>query len=213
MSERPPAPAEVLRAIARLESLDSTLAALPGLTLLRARGLLQAAALALEAPGSSAPPSRAARDAGTGPGPTVHRAARELRVFSDGASRGNPGPAGAGAVLALASGEVVERLGLFLGTQTNNHAEYMGAILGLRRARALGADEVELVADSQLLIRQLAGRYRVRSDGLRPLYEEARALLAGFRRHTLTHLPREENREADAMSNRAIDERLDGEPV
>jgi ribonuclease HI len=212
MSGPKPAPAEVLRAIARLESLDSTLEALPGLTLRRARGLLQAAADAFEA-GSSSAPGRPSPAAGPGPAPEVHRPARELRVFSDGASRGNPGPAGAGAVLALPSGEVVERLGLFLGTQTNNHAEYMGAILGLRRARALGADEVALVADSQLLIRQLAGRYQVKSAGLRPLYEEARGLLAGFRRHTLTHLPREENREADAMSNRAIDERLDGEPV
>lgn len=140
-------------------------------------------------------------------------ALRTLCVFSDGASRGNPGPAGAGAVLTLPTGEVVERLGLFLGSQTNNHAEYMGAILGLKRARALGADEVELVADSQLLIRQLAGRYRVKSATLRPLFEEARALLALFRHHRLRHLPREENQEADAMSNRAIDERLDGRPV
>ncbi|HXX31371.1 MAG TPA: ribonuclease HI family protein [Myxococcaceae bacterium] len=145
--------------------------------------------------------------------PSLLRRARTLRVFSDGAARGNPGPAGAGAVLALPSGEVVERLGLYLGRQTNNHAEYMGAILGLKRARALGADEVELVTDSQLLIRQLAGQYRVRSPTLRPLYEEAHALLEAFQRHLLTHVPREENREADVMSNRAIDERLVGTPL
>jgi ribonuclease HI len=137
----------------------------------------------------------------------------ELLVFSDGASRGNPGLAGAGAVLVRASGHVVERLGLFLGTQTNNHAEYMGAILGLRRARALGVEEVELVADSQLLIRQLAGRYRVKSPTLRPLYEEAKGLLTGFKKVRLRHVPREENIEADTMSNRAIDERLDGTPA
>jgi len=212
MSGQDPAPAEVLRAIARLESLDSTLEALPGLTLRDARGLLQAAADALEA-ASSTPPGRPSAPSASRPASGVHRPARELRVFSDGASRGNPGPAGAGAVLSLPSGEVVERLGLFLGTQTNNHAEYMGAILGLRRARALGAEEVELVADSQLLVRQLAGRYQVRSPSLRPLFTEARGLLASFRRYSLTHLPREENTEADAMSNRAIDERLDGEPV
>jgi ribonuclease HI len=213
MSGRPPAAAEVLRAIARLESLDATLAALPGLSLPWARGLLRAAADALEASGPSVPPGRSSRASSSEASAALPRAPRELRVFSDGASRGNPGAAGAGAVLALPSGEVVERLGLFLGTQTNNHAEYMGAILGLRRARALGAEEVQLVADSQLLIRQLEGHYRVKNAGLRPLYEEARALLLGFRRHTLTHLPREENREADEMSNRAIDERLDGEPV
>jgi ribonuclease HI len=213
MSGRPPAPAEVLRAIARLESLEATLAALPELTLPGARDLLQAAADAFEAATAPVSPSQKGPTSGPGPAAAVHRPTRELRVFSDGASRGNPGPAGAGAVLARPTGEVVERLGLFLGTQTNNHAEYMGAILGLRRAGALGAEEVELVADSQLLIRQLAGRYRVKSTALRPLYEEARALLAGFRRHSLTHLPREENRDADEMSNRAIDERLDGEPV
>lgn len=211
MSREGPAPAEVLRAIARLESLEKTLAAFPGLTLPSARGFLHSAATALEAMG--VPPRGRPAVVEKVPAPSVHRPARELCVFSDGASRGNPGPAGAGAVLALPSGEVVERLGLFLGTQTNNHAEYMGAILGLRRARALGAEAVELVADSQLLIRQLSGRYRVKSAGLKPLFEEAQGLLSQFRRHSLRHLPREENREADAMSNRAIDERLDGEPL
>lgn len=212
MSQAGPLPSELLRAIARHESLDKTLAALPGLTLLGARSLLASAALGLEAAEGSAPP-RPARAMAVGSSLGLRSPAREFVVFSDGASRGNPGPAGAGAVLALASGEVVERLGLFLGTQTNNHAEYMGAILGLGRARALGADEVELVADSQLLIRQLAGRYKVKSPTLRPLYEEALALLTAFRRHGLRHIPREENLEADAMSNRAIDERLDGHPV
>jgi ribonuclease HI len=146
-------------------------------------------------------------------GPPGERRVRALRVFSDGAARGNPGPAGAGAVLTLPSGEVVERLGLFLGRQTNNYAEYMGAILGLRRAQTLGAEEVELVADSQLLIRQLGGQYRVKSPTLRPLHQEAQQLLAHFRRHQLSHVPREENTEADGMSNRAIDEQLTGEPL
>ncbi len=209
-----PSRAELLRAIARLETLEGTLGAHPGLRLTGARGLLLAAADLVEAADvRRASSARPGPDPASGPERVGHRLPRELRVFSDGASRGNPGPAGAGAVLVLASGEVVERLGLFLGTQTNNHAEYMGALLGLRRARALGAEEVELVADSQLLIRQLSGRYQVKSATLRPLYEEAQTLLASFRRHRLTHLPREENREADAMSNRAIDERLDGQPV
>jgi ribonuclease HI len=207
MRREEPAPAELRWAGAWLASLGKTLSPLAphGPTrLLEAAGERDHAVSAASA-GSPLVAS--------GPGPSVHRPLRTLCVFSDGASRGNPGPAGAGAVLTLPSGEVLERLGLFLGTQTNNHAEYMGAILGLKRARALGADEVELVADSQLLIRQLAGRYRVKSATLRPLYEEARRLLALFRRHSLRHLPREENKEADTMSNRAIDERLDGEPV
>jgi ribonuclease HI len=95
-----------------------------------------------------------------------------------------------------------------LGKQTNNHAEYMGLILGLEAARERGATEVDVFADSQLLIRQLEGKYQVKSATLRPLFEEARGLLGGFARVTLTHIPREENSAADEMSNRAIDERL-----
>ena len=213
MSPAEPSAAQLLRAIARLEALESTLQAHPGLTLPSVRRLLLSTAEGLEASGP-VPPAGAGRPAsGAAPEGLGHRTAHRLRVFCDGASRGNPGPAGAGAVLVLPSGEVLERLGKSLGRQTNNYAEYMGAILGLGRARALGAEEVELVADSQLLIRQLEGRYQVRSATLRPLYAEARALLASFRQYRLLHLPREENGEADSMSNRAIDERLDGQPV
>ena len=103
-------------------------------------------------------------------------------------------------------GGVQERLGRFLGKQTNNQAEYAGALLGLHRARALGVSSIELLSDSQLLIRQLQGHYRVKSPGLLPLYREALQCLAQFSQVCLTHIPREENQEADAMSNRAIDE-------
>jgi len=132
-----------------------------------------------------------------------------VRIYSDGASRGNPGPAGAGAVLEGEDGHPIEHLGRFLGKQTNNHAEYQGALLGLRRARALGATSIELLSDSQLLIRQLQGNYRVKNPGLLPLYKEALQWLAQFSKVTLTYIPREKNRAADAMSNRAIDEVLD----
>ncbi|MCL2179309.1 MAG: reverse transcriptase-like protein [Proteobacteria bacterium] len=131
-----------------------------------------------------------------------------LRIYSDGASRGNPGPAGAGAILEDEGGHRVKRLGRFLGKQTNNHAEYQGALLGLQAARALGATAVELLADSQLLIYQLQGRYRINSAGLLPLYREAKALLAQFSKVRLRHIPREENQEADEMSNEAIEKRL-----
>jgi ribonuclease HI len=131
-----------------------------------------------------------------------------LRVYSDGAARGNPGPAGAGAVLLDDAGNVVAELGRYLGDQTNNVAEYEGLLLGLRRALVLGASEVEVLADSQLVIRQLAGVYRVRNAGLRPLFDEAKRLLARFRRVELRHIPREMNGAADEMSNRAIDENL-----
>ena len=132
----------------------------------------------------------------------------KARLFTDGGARGNPGPAGAGAVLFDDRGRVVERLGKYLGKQTNNVAEYRGLILGLRRAAELGAEELEVVADSELIIRQLTGIYRVRSPVLQELHAEAMALLKGFRKVKLRHIPREENIEADEMSNRAIDERM-----
>jgi ribonuclease HI len=111
-------------------------------------------------------------------------------------------------VLLDEGGRVVERLGRWLGRQTNNVAEYEGLLLGLRRARALGARSVEVRADSQLLIRQLGGSYRVKNEALKRLHAEAIALLRGFESYDLRHVPREENALADEMSNRAIDELL-----
>ncbi|TMA31611.1 MAG: ribonuclease HI family protein [Deltaproteobacteria bacterium] len=128
-----------------------------------------------------------------------------MYVFSDGAARGNPGPAGAGAVIKDASGKVLQRLKKALGKTTNNVAEYKGLILGLRKAQELGAREVEVRADSELMIKQLNGKYAVRNEGLKPLYNEAKALLETFKWNA-EHIPREENAEADEMSNRAIDE-------
>ena len=196
--------AELLRTIAREESLERTGAVL-GLSRAEIAGALERLAEALVPAAKSteaAPPVRvSAGPAGAG--------ARRMRVYSDGAARGNPGPSGAGAVLVdPASGEIVERLGKFLGIQTNNHAEYSALLLGLERARALGVSEVEVYADSELMIRQLEGRYQVKSPTLRPLFDRARVLLKGFTRVKLVHVPREENRDADEMSNRAIDERM-----
>jgi ribonuclease HI len=129
-------------------------------------------------------------------------------VWSDGAARGNPGPAGAGAVLTDEAGRVLERRGRFLGHQTNNYAEYRGLLLGLEAARQLGAREVEVRADSELLIRQLEGKYKVRHAGLKPLHARAVELLKSFDRYAVRHVPREENKLADEMSNRAIDEQM-----
>jgi ribonuclease HI len=131
-----------------------------------------------------------------------------LRIHTDGAARGNPGPAGAGAVLLDGDGNIVARAGRFLGRATNNVAEYEGVLLGLRHAAELGATDVEILTDSELLVRQIAGRYRVRAPHLKPLFEEVQALLRRFERHAVRHVRREENAEADAMANRAIDERL-----
>jgi ribonuclease HI len=134
--------------------------------------------------------------------------AKRTRLFTDGAARGNPGPAGAGAVIVSAEGHIVAKVGKFLGDSTNNVAEYMGLILGLRRAKAMNIKELEVLADSELMVRQLNGEYTVKADHLVPLYQEAKALLGGFTEISLRHIPREENAQADAMSNRAIDERL-----
>lgn len=130
------------------------------------------------------------------------------RLFTDGAARGNPGPAGAGAVIISPDGHVVAKVGKYLGETTSNVAEYTGLILGLKRARAMGLRELEVLADSELIVKQLSGEYQVKADHLRPLHDEAKALIAGFDKIDLRHVPREENEAADEMSNRAIDLRL-----
>jgi ribonuclease HI len=134
--------------------------------------------------------------------------AKRTRLYTDGAARGNPGPAGAGAVIISADGHIVAKIGKFLGESTNNVAEYMGLILGLKRAKAMGIKELEVLADSELMVKQLAGDYAVKADHLKPLHDEAKSLLRGFSWVEVRHIPREENAQADAMSNRAIDERL-----
>ena len=188
-------PAQLLLAIAEHESLEATCEAL-GIELDAARKMLRGAALKLKEEKREAP---AVRPQASGK--------RRVRVFSDGAARGNPGPAGAGAVL-IDGGEVIARLGRFLDRQTNNVAEYQGLLLGLRHALELGYREVEVRADSQLLIRQLQGDYAVKHPGLKPLHAEALRLLGKFDKFDLRHVPREENALADEMSNRAIDEEM-----
>ena len=130
-----------------------------------------------------------------------------LRLHVDGASRGNPGEAGFGVHVTDPRGGEVASLFGYLGKATNNVAEYQALLHGLRFALARGATSVEVFSDSELLVRQLAGRYRVKNPGLLPLYREAQSLIARFARARLAHVPREQNREADALANRAVDER------
>ena len=131
-----------------------------------------------------------------------------LQIYTDGGARGNPGPAGIGVViLNLANGETVEELSEFLGKTTNNQAEYLAAILGLKRAVALGADSVELVADSELLIRQCRGEYKVKNPDLAKRFLELKNLeteLGG--RVKYRHVKRDFNKRADALANKAMDE-------
>ena len=130
----------------------------------------------------------------------------KLVVHVDGGARGNPGPAAAAAVISTPDGEVLDEATELLGAQTNNVAEYRGLLLGLRRARELGATEVAVVNDSELVAKQLTGAYKVKHAGLRPLYLEAMRELRGFERWSVRSVPRAENAHADALVNQALDE-------
>lgn len=129
-------------------------------------------------------------------------------VYCDGGSRGNPGPAGIGVIVLDPSTNPPETLATVseaIGIATNNVAEYRALIAGLEAATLVSRGAVEVRADSQLMIRQLQGAYRVRHPGLRPLWERAQQLLLLFESVTLTHVPREENTVADALVNDALD--------
>jgi ribonuclease HI len=130
----------------------------------------------------------------------------QLVVNVDGGARGNPGPAAIAVVLATPDGEVIERRGEAIGRATNNVAEYRAMLLGIERAQALGASEVELIGDSQLVVRQVKGEYRVKDEGLRPLHAEVRAALDSFDRWSIRHVRREHNAEADRLVNETLDE-------
>ncbi|HVA37797.1 MAG TPA: ribonuclease HI family protein [Candidatus Dormibacteraeota bacterium] len=132
---------------------------------------------------------------------------RTAIIHADGGSRGNPGPAAIGAVVAETDGRVVQEVSAYIGRATNNVAEYRALIEGLRAALELHFEAVRVRMDSELIVRQLLGEYRVKNEGLRPLYEEARRLLARFASVDLQHVPRSLNREADALVNRALDAR------
>jgi ribonuclease HI len=129
----------------------------------------------------------------------------EAILWTDGGARGNPGPAGAGAILKDIGGATLATCSKYLGHTTNNVAEYRALILGLERARELGITRIEVRADSQLLIRQLEGTYRVKNAGLKPLFTRASGLLEQFEYAKLTHVPREQNAEADQLANEGID--------
>ncbi len=128
-----------------------------------------------------------------------------LIVYIDGGAHGNPGPAGAGVVLRAGDdGAVLHEGGIFIGRATNNVAEYRGLLAGLSAARRLNASEVEIVSDSQLLVRQMTGEYRVKNAALRSLFERARRLVADFDKYSFRHVRREENTRADELANQAI---------
>lgn len=188
-------PAELLALLRRLSHARPGAGVLhlpPGLSPHEALQVIRAALRSLEPP---APP-RAARTGDV------------TRIYIDGGSRGNPGPAGVGVVILGSDGQVTERTHRYIGEATNNVAEYHALLLALERARDLGCTDIEVCSDSELLVRQLQGRYQVRNATLRPLFARAQERIAGFRRFTIQHIPREQNAEADALANRGMDEGL-----
>ena len=126
-------------------------------------------------------------------------------IYCDGASRGNPGPASAGAVLLDIEGRVLAEISQSLGRATNNEAEYAALILALRKALELGVSEVVVKADSQLVIRQLTGQYKVKHPEMKKRHAEAMGLLREFSGWSATHVPREQNERADKLANAALD--------
>jgi ribonuclease HI len=133
---------------------------------------------------------------------------KALSLFTDGACRGNPGQGGAGAVLMGGNGEVVGTAKKFLGHCTNNIAEYQALIPGLGEALGRGATAISIYLDSELLVRQIQGIYRVKNPDLKPLMAEIRELLDRFDTWKVEHVPRRENALADELANEAIDETL-----
>jgi ribonuclease HI len=134
--------------------------------------------------------------------------APRLILHVDGGARGNPGPAAIGVVVSDADGEVLDEIAERIGVATNNVAEYRAVLRGLERAAALGAREIEIVGDSQLVARQLTGDYKVKHPAMRPLYEQAISALRGFDRWQIRSVPRAQNAHADALVNAALDGNL-----
>ena len=131
--------------------------------------------------------------------------AKRVVVNVDGGSRGNPGPAAVAAVATEPDGEVLAERSERIGKATNNVAEYRALLLGIELARELGADEVELVGDSQLIVRQVQGEYKVKQEHLRPLRDEVMRALDGFGSWSIRHVKRGENERADELLNEALD--------
>jgi ribonuclease HI len=129
----------------------------------------------------------------------------KLTVNVDGGARGNPGPAAIGAVVRGAAGEILEERGQRIGRATNNVAEYRALLLGIELAAAHGAEELELVGDSELIVRQVEGRYKVKDATMKELHAEVKAALAPFASWSIRHVRREHNADADRLVNATLD--------
>ncbi len=131
--------------------------------------------------------------------------ANKVVICVDGASRGNPGLAAIGATIKDEQGRLIARISQGIGRTTNNQAEYRAVIAALEEAIRLGAGQVELNSDSELVVKQIKGEYRVKKAALKPLYQRVKQLQSGLESFTINHIPRQQNREADNLANKALD--------
>jgi ribonuclease HI len=127
-------------------------------------------------------------------------------VHVDGGARGNPGPAAAACVIADSDGEILGEHAVLLGKATNNVAEYRALLLGLAKARELGADEIEVIGDSELIAKQIQGLYKVKHEAMKPLFLEAKEAIKNFKAFSIRTVPRAQNAQADALVNAALDD-------
>ena len=132
---------------------------------------------------------------------------QEVVVYTDGGARGNPGPAALGVAIYEPDGTLIDTYGEYLGEQTNNYAEYSALVYALEQAKKLGASNVTCKLDSELIVKQLAGQYRVKNKGLQPLYEQVKKLACAFDEISFSHVRRELNKVADGMVNVILDQR------
>ena len=191
---------ELLEAFSKHLSVERLLSDNPGLTKEMLSALLKETA-GVVGPGviiKAPAPSTVSKRGGAG----------RFRMFTDGASRGNPGEAGIGVLIEDESGHIVKKLARYLGKATNNQAEYTALIDGLKAAAELGADEISVFADSELVVKQMKGEYKVKNADLQEKHGEAKRVASGFKKASYTYIPREKNKEADALANEAIDKRL-----
>lgn len=189
---------EILLNLSRYLDMDRLLADCPALSREGLRGLLKEAAAAL---GSVEVEAAEARH-------IVGHAARMLTIRTDGASRGNPGEAGIGVLVTDETGRIVKKIARYIGRATNNQAEYEALLAGLEAAHESGAEGISVLSDSELLVRQINGVYRVKNPELKVMHAKAVSIMKGFRRVSVKYVPREQNAHADAFANEAIDKRL-----
>ncbi len=129
---------------------------------------------------------------------------KRLVIFTDGASKGNPGPAAIGAIIKDEQGRLITTISQGIGRTTNNQAEYRAIIAALEKAIRLGASQVDMRSDSELVVRQIKGQYRVKNMMLKPLYQQVKQLQSRLESFTITHIPRQQNEEADRLANIAL---------